>query len=347
MTKRVKKVCEQVEHGLELKLRSAQAQAKILKSKLERSEKHNLILEDTFAKYAQLSTNEKICLRPVKPRLNKSKQSGIAVIHWTDWHVAEVVTKSRTNGLNKFNPEVCKSRVDKLIDSSVHLTRLHRTDFQIDEIVLILGGDFITGYLHPELEQTNAMGPVEECYFALDLLANAVASFYEAVKPIKLRVVCHRGNHGRSTPKMQFKNDDMTSFESLVYWVLRDRLSYEPKIEFVINQGSITYTELTKGTFIRSAHGHQIRFGGGIGGLLVPGNRWVLKQNETKKSVMTFIGHFHQYNRMRGLLVSGSLKGWDEYAQEFGFPFEPPSQSFELFDCQRKCFVTSSPIFCE
>ena len=100
MTKRVKKVCEQVEHGLELKLRSAQAQAKILKSKLERSEKHNLLLEDTFAKYAQLSTNEKICLRPVKPRLNKSKQSGIAVIHWTDWHVAGVQIEGRQ--VNRF-----------------------------------------------------------------------------------------------------------------------------------------------------------------------------------------------------------------------------------------------------
>ena len=318
---------------------------KILKSKLSNSQFRTLELEGLLERYANLSAVEKYTKKPLQAR-KTSKHSGIAVIHWTDWHVAEIVQKSKTNGFNKFNPEICRQRVNALIEGTIKLVRLHRRDIEINELALILGGDFTTGYLHPELEQTNAMGPIEECYFAIELLEKGISDVFYTLKPKRLRVICHRGNHARTTRKMQYKNDFETSYETLIYWILRDRLSHE-SIEWVIDKNAICYTELMPGFNIRSFHGHQVRYSGGVGGLLVPMNKWVLKQNQTKKAVMSYAGHFHQYNQMKGIQVTGTLKGWDEYAMEFGFEYEPPSQSFNLFDCKRQMFTSSWPIICE
>lgn len=331
---------------LELKNRELAAKNKVLAAKVVRAEKKTIELEAVFSDFAQLKAVEKVKRTPVKRRPGK-KNEAIAVIHFTDWHVAEIVSKSKTNGLNSFNPEICKQRVNGLVGETIALIRLHQKTIKIENIVLILGGDFVTGYLHPELEQTNSMGPIEESYFAIELLTDAISEIYQIVKPKKIRVICHRGNHGRTTKKMQFKNDFETSYETLIYWVIRDRLKSLEKIEFVVDPSSVTYTELIPGYSIRSIHGHQIRYNGGVGGLLVPANRWILKQQQTRQAILTILGHFHQYNKMKGCLVSGSIKGWDEYAQEFGFEFEPPTQSFELFDIQRRSFVSASPIFCE
>ena len=84
-----------------------------------------------------------------------------------------------------------------------------------------------------------------------------------------------------------------------------------------------------------------------MGGLLVPANRWVLRQNSTKPAILTMMGHFHTRNVMSGIAVAGSIKGWDEYAMAHGFAYEPPTQSFMLFDVARKQITASWPIFCE
>lgn len=328
-----------------IQTRRLKNQLAIFKGRAEQAENRTISLEALFEQYAQLSSVESIGSKPMT-RAKSSRHTGVGLIHWTDWHVAEVVQKSKTNGMNRFNPEICKKRVEGLVEGSISLVQLYRKTIEINELVLILGGDFITGYLHPELEQTNAMGPVEESYYAIQLLEWAITELIQATKPKKIRIVCHRGNHGRTTKKMQFKNDFETNHETLVYWVLRDRLQ-DKTVEWVIDENAISYTELIKGYFVRSYHGHQIRYNGGVGGLLVPANRWVLKQNQTKKAVLSIMGHFHQYNQMKGVTVSGSLKGWDEYAMEHGFEYEEPSQSFTLFDCRRRMFTAASPILCE
>jgi len=330
---------------LEAKIRLLEGKNKVLNSRLTKALEVRDKLEATLEARAQLGEVERLLAKPVGEK-SKRKHKGIAVVHWSDWHVGEVVSKAKTNGKNEFNPTVCKRRVEKLAEGTVKLIRLLQQDITIDETVLILGGDFITGYLHPELAETNSMGPVEETYFAQQQLIKAIEILVESVTCKKFRVVCHRGNHGRTTKKMQFKNDFETSHETLMYWNIRDAFN-ENRIDWVIPESEIVYTEMTKGKFIRSSHGHQIRYNGGVGGLLVPGTRWRLKQDETQKAIQTFIGHFHQDNWMTGLSVVNCLKGWDEYAQAFGFAYTPPSQKICLYDCKREVFTFNCPIFCD
>ena len=42
---------------------------------------------------------------------------------------------------------------------------------------------------------------------------------------------------------------------------------------------------------------------------------------------MVIMGHYHQYISIKGAIVNGSLKGYDEYAMGNRFAFEIPKQA--------------------
>jgi hypothetical protein len=331
---------------LERQLAGARGECNSLRKDNQRLVSRNIQLSDTLDQHAALQLQDPVIIRPVKHTTKRDPHSAIALIQWSDWHVAEVVEKSKTNGRNAFNPEICRKRVSTLVENTLALIDLHRQHVRIDEMVLVLGGDFITGYLHEELAQTNAMGVTQEVNFARELLEGSVGAVLASADMKNTRVVCLRGNHGRTTKKIQFKNDYETSYESLLYWTLRDRLSGD-KVEWVVPETDISYTTLTKGYDLRAIHGHQVKYQGGIGGISVPLSRWIVRQDQTRKAVITMLGHFHTYNPASMYAICSCLKGYDEYAQSLGFPYEPPTQLFMLFDCKRNHITARYPIFVE
>ncbi len=66
--------------------------------------------------------------------------------------------------------------------------------------------------------------------------------------------------------------------------------------------------------------------------MLGPIARGVAKvKNEyaTHKKPIDYVimGHWHQYLSLKGIIVNGSLKGYDEYAMSNRFSFEEPRQA--------------------
>lgn len=333
--------------ALEQQVSSARGEAASLKKDNARLVRRNAELVATLDQMANLAEQDRVAAKPVRLQAkSEPNHHAIALVHWSDWHIAEKVYKSKTNGKNAYNPEIAKARVKRLTENTLKLIELSRKHVRIDEMVLVLGGDFITGHLHEELAQTNCMGVTEECYFALQQLEQSVGALLASAAMKNVRVVCHRGNHGRSSRKIQFKNDYETSFESLIYWNLRDRLSGDG-VEWVIPESDIAYTTLVRGVDIRTIHGHQIKYAGGIGGIAVPLTRWIVRQNQTRSAIATMLGHFHTFCPAAASSICGTLKGWDEFAQSHGFVYEPPSQLFMLFDCKRSHLTARHPIFVE
>lgn len=334
---------------LERKLAAKEAELRDASGRIRALSDRNTELSQALETYAGLVDQPLYEASPIT--LHKTKNGihkAIPVFCWSDWHVAEVVDKTKTNGLNAYNPDVCQRRVKKLTENTLRMLEVLRAHVSVDECVFQLGGDFITGYIHPELAETNAMGPTEESYFAIQLLQEAVAQFVTNANLKKIRFVCLRGNHGRSTHqrRMQYKNDWETSYETLIYRVLADRFQ-DKSLEWVISRSDICYTELMPGIKLRSIHGHQVRYQGGVGGIAIPLTKWVYRQNQTEKALLTMLGHFHSYEPSRNAVICGSLKGQDEYAMSNGFAYEPPSQCVTLFDCSRQVFTARYPIFCE
>ncbi len=281
-------------------------------------------------------------------RVQKGEYNGVAMAQWSDWHFAEKIESKKVNGLNKFSPEIARKRAHHCAHSTLSLFKHVRKSYNVDSMVLVLGGDFITGYLHEELVATNYMGPVEEGIEAQKLLAECLSVVASEKSLRKLRVVCHRGNHGRTTKKMQFKNDFSTSYETWIYANLADKFADNKRIVFEIPESDVHYTEIFPSWSLRTYHGHQVKFGDGIGGLTIPLNKWQARQDITMKADFNFMGHYHYYSEPNGRTsLNGSLKGYDEYAASHGFPWQPPLQSFNLLDTGRRMIAQRMPIFCE
>jgi hypothetical protein len=276
-----------------------------------------------------------------------AQDQGVSLVTWSDWHVAEKVDKRLVDGRNAYSPEIAEKRAAACVASTIRIHRHLAKSYAVPEMVLYLGGDFITGYLHPELEQTNAMGPVEEAHFAQRLLASALDELAGEKTIKRLRVVCMRGNHGRTTKKMQFKNDYETSLESFIYWTLADRFKASSKIVVEVPRADVHEFEIVKDWLLRVFHGHQVKYNDGIGGLTIPLNKWESKMDRTLQADFNLMCHYHTYMLPNPrTILNGSLKGWDEYARSHGFPFQEPLQAFALLDVKRRMVAQHLPIFC-
>ena len=241
-----------------------------------------------------------------------------------------------------------RRRAEHCAASTIRLWRHLAKSYRIDTLLLYLGGDFITGYLHEELAQTNSMAPVEEAQFAKELLIGGLDALAAEKSIKKLHLVCMRGNHGRTTRKMQFKNDYETSFESMIYWGLQERYEKQKRITVEVPRGDVHLLEVLPDWHVRMYHGHQVRYGDGVGGLTIPLNKWQHRQDTTRKARFNLMGHYHNYSLPNpNTLLNGSLKGYDEYAASHGFRFEEPYQALCLVDAGRKIVAQHMPIFCQ
>lgn len=319
-----------------------QAEVRSLKQENLKLIKQTDVLTESLDSYLAISNHSSEYTAKKIPGGEPTKNPATAVICFSDWHVGEKVLKNKTNGLNSYSATIAKTRSQNCSANAISLLKQNSKSVDIESTIIWLGGDFITGYLHPELAETNCMGPVEEAYYALELLADSLETIRSSGVAGQITVVCTRGNHGRTTKKMQYKNDDTTSFESFVYWCLRDRFD---DLDFVINSSDISYVRSRK-FLLRFIHGHQVRYGGGVGGVSIPLRKWIHKQNDTRPANYTVLGHFHQRQQGSDFLINGSTKGFDEFAQSHGFSYEPAQQSFFLIDHTYNMVTTSNPIFC-
>lgn len=340
------------ETPLDRELRLRDNEVRGLKAQLEeataRVKRHQTAAAEWEERFNQLAALKQV--REPLPRLTLPKEGehrGLVLALWSDWHVAEVVQRSKVSGRNAYSPEIAARRAQCCAANTVRIFRHLARSYKVDTLVLYLLGDFVTGYLHEELAQTNAMGTVEEGIYAEKLLIGALEQVIEAREIKRVRLICHRGNHGRTTRKMQFKNDFETSHETWIYSHLRDVFGRSAKVEFVIPEPAVYLEEVLPHWSVRSFHGHQVRYQDGVGGLSIPLNKWEAKQDKTEKAAFNVMGHWHSYSSPNATtILNGSLKGYDEYAAENGFAFQEPLQALALLDTQRRMVAQHLPIFC-
>lgn len=278
------------------------------------------------------------------PSLDKNE--GCAMLLWSDWHIEERVDKRRVNGHNEYNPDIATARAKKLVANSLAMTKLARQDIHVDTCVLWLGGDFINGYIHDELEETNFMSPTEATLFAFQLLISGIQHLVDHGKFKRIVVPCNFGNHGRTTHKKRISSGYKNSYEWMLYWMLQRHFKGCDIIEFNIPESSYTYTEIF-GRVIRTFHGDEIGYGGGIGGVTIPLIKKIHRLNTQRYADMNVIGHFHSLcYPSRDITMNGCLVGFSPYAEWLGCTPEPPMQGFRLLDAKRG-FTLTTPVFCE
>jgi len=309
-----------------------------------RTEHQDLIerLRDAEARHRFLKEIDRpIAIPKIKRRETKSGlREGTAVIMASDWHVEENVYPESVAGRNHYNPKIAEARSERFFHGIEWLLDLGRHEFSLRDVILWLGGDLITGYIHEELQEDNDLSPVEAVLFAKKLITVGIKTLLLDKKIETITVPCSYGNHGRTTAKRRIKTGAKNSFEWLLYNVLQQDFADEPRVRFVVDQSAHQYVEAYDFT-LHFHHGDEVKFGGGIGGLSVPLNKRVFKWDGVKRADYHHIGHFHQLTDLGRTVVNGSLIGYSEYAMSIGADYEPPQQAMYILDSKRgKCMNT-------
>ena len=258
---------------------------------------------------------------------------GVPTLFLSDLHWGEVVFPSQINDVNEYNLRIARKRLRRAVERTTHLLGIIDAKMNYPGIVLSLGGDMISGDLHEELTATNEMPSIPT---VLDL-------FGELVQVIKLLVAqfgavfipCVTGNHGKNTRKIWAKSRHHTSFDWLLYQFLAKHFAEDKRVTFHIPDGIAAHYKVY-GHRYRLSHGDKLGKGGdGIIGAIGPIIRGDQRTRSRDAQIdlgydTQTVGHWHQYMHLTRVIVNGSLKGYDEYANVEGFPFEEPQQALWL-----------------
>lgn len=257
-----------------------------------------------------------------------------AVALASDWHIESCVDADKVNGLNSYNLDIARRRVGRFFAGFSWMTNYHRQAFEIRDGILWLGGDIITGHLREENLETNTLSPVQAISTVHVWIADGIRQYLEQTQLERLKVVCNSGNHGRLTHKVRPSTREDNSIEWLLYAGLAREFANEPRVEFVLPHGVLTYVRVYN-WMLRFTHLDACKGGDGVGGIMIPIMKKLAKWDSGIKADVTNGGHFHQYYDLPFLTLNSSLIGLDEYALELGCRPEDPCQAFYLIDKRR------------
>ncbi len=254
---------------------------------------------------------------------------GTAVLFLSDIHFDEVVLPSQIGGCNEYNRDIAVSSLHNTFRNSIALLKGFIARPKYDGMVVALGGDLLSGNIHEELVESNE-APIQVSMRVLtDILIEGIGTLADEFK--KIHVPCVTGNHGRMHKKPRAKNRAFENFEWTVYQNLATYFKRDSRVTFDVADGSDAFFNVYQSRFCLT-HGDQFRGGDGIGGIMVPIMRGAAKKQVRQQAIsdpfdVLMMGHWHQYIHQNRLVINGSVKGYDEYAYQNNFGFEPPMQA--------------------
>jgi hypothetical protein len=282
----------------------------------------------------------------IKKDTTRTKSKGIANIVFSDWHTETPIDYRSVHDKNRFNPDIAEKRIDTAIKKSLRLIEIERQTVVIDELVLALLGDFMSGEIHDELKQANVMLPTVANVWLYKRLKAGIDYYLKCGKFKKIKVICHVGNHSRTTKKKEYIDYARKSWEWLLYTYLAIAYKGNPKVEFHIPLSYHTYLK-EYDVLLRFHHGDQINFRGGVYGVAVPATKKIKDWNDSiDKATIDVFGHFHTYSTPNNFICNGSLCGYNPMADMSGYKMEKPKQAFFLIH-EKLGLIVNRPIYVE
>lgn len=266
----------------------------------------------------------------LRPANSRGGTPEVPMVIWSDWHGGEVVSLDETNGVNAYNPEIMERRVRYLVERTVRLVKEYGPG-RYPGVVVNLLGDFVSGGLHPELAKTDAEEVIPTVLRVVDLLSWGLMLLADEFG--KVYVPCAAGNHGRGTPKPEFKRYVYKNFDWLIYQLLARYFAKDKRIAFDIRSSNEVHYRVFGQRYL-ALHGDMlgVKGGDGIIGAIGPIARGEVKtRGQAASADMDYdtllMGHWHQSLWLPRAIVANSLKGFDEYAKNaLRAPISEPSQ---------------------
>jgi hypothetical protein len=254
----------------------------------------------------------------------------------TDWQWGEVVDLHAMDGVNSYNIDIARKRAERFFKSALELSTTYWTGPPPQRLILVLGGDMISGEIHEELTKTNEL-------LSLPALKDVVAYIIAGVNLLLKKLDCPidiiviPGNHGRTTRRPESKLHALTSYDNLVgdFIELYYQSSKQKRIpKFYTPASGDAFLSLYGWNFLIT-HGDRMgsRGGTGFGGAIYTiarGFKRLTQDYAARRIQLDYIicGHFHSSYKLDEGYSSASLVGPSEFSRDWRMVPHPASQLF-------------------
>jgi hypothetical protein len=273
-----------------------------------------------------------------------AKHPATAILMLSDIHCEERVDPVTVNGENEYSLDVCQLRMAELQERFLACLEHERNQADVRRVLVWLGGDMITGHIHPDCVEVAQLSPMNATRWIAERLRGLIDRVAQAADEV---VVCtNAGNHGRSTEKNRIATELDHSWEQLMYFTLA-REEKNANVRWQIAEGHLGYVDLD-GFLVRTTHGHSIRYAGGVYGLALPASKAIARWDAGRRANLTIFGHYHSWGWLRGAryIANGSVIGHSPYAERVASP-ERPCQGMAIVDHGRNEVTRAYPLFCD
>ncbi len=276
------------------------------------------------------------------------KHHAIPCFLLTDVHWDEIVTPAEVEGYNCYNRSIAEQRVKRAFLGAVKMTQNYFAGVKYDGFQLFLGGDLMSGIIHEELLQTN-QGTI--CESILTVVEPLEAGINLLAKEFgKVNVTAVVGNHGRLSRKPRSKFRAKDNFDWLVYQLVAKFMRGRKDVTIQVSESADAPVNVYN-TKYRLTHGDQFKGGSGISGelspLLLGSHRKAKRQSSIGAPFDVLVmGHWHQtlWLPSKGLIMGGSVVGYNEFGYLSNFSPEPPQCSLWLTTPERG-ITLCAPVF--
>lgn len=291
---------------------------------------------------AELLSSLNDAAHPLLKVRTTERNSGIremaAVFMASDWHVEEKVTAASVMGRNRYSLKIADERIVRFFDAVIWAVQHHRASKKvvIRDLVFAQLGDLITGYIHEELQEENALSPVETLLWLQPRLEAGIKRLLKELDPRSITIPCSHGNHGRTTPLRRISTGYSNSFEWLMYNTMRNR-NTDPRVQFHVTPSAHQFVEVYD-HILHFTHGDEVGLKLGPMPPLTALAKRIDAWDSVHRADVHHMGHFHRLWDLGNTVINGSLIGYNAFAMSIGAKYAPPLQAFYLLDSKRgKC----------
>jgi len=248
----------------------------------------------------------------------------------SDVHAGANIELSPVSFGNKFNNAICAHRLSKYfagVEWKVNAYRsgLHGEAYDVQHVKLWVGGDIIDGQLHMDQVELSDP-PIESIRWVEPILVDGVRRLLGIGVDVSMEFTF--GNHGRDSDKMQFGRGAEHNHEWGMYHRIADRL---PGVQSSVTKDEFQFFDIYGRKFC-GHHGHRIRYGGGVGGIMIPTNKAIAEWQKGVPCYHYLFGHYHSLSFNPLCTYNGSIVGYNAMARGFKCAPEIPQQAGLLID---------------
>lgn len=238
-----------------------------------------------------------------------------------DWHVGLEVD----NFLNKYSVEICRSRLQRLVEKVIQHIRLH----QVKKVHVFDLGDMICGNIHNSLRSASNEDVISQVMIVCELMAEVIARLANEVPEVHVYSVTD--NHSRILPN---KNDvqQKESFARIIPFYLKPRLSKFTNVTIMDGLDSEIAVADIMGYTVFAVHGHNDSVRTVVADLSL-----MIK----KFPDYVFMAHYHHNaedeTHSCDVVVNPSLAGVEEHAKGIRRTSKPAQKLLIFTEEGREC----------